>query len=99
MTGHRRAFGAFDLLKFIDRLRLAVLAAADSFRKQILNVRFAHNLKRPWSQRSRGKRVLSSARDPIEIADRMQDTPAVDERKPPLNRSRMGDGPYSIPAT
>src|SRR6185369_5966459 len=54
MCGDCGAFGAFDFLEFIDRGRLAVLAAADPFGKQILNVRVSHNLNRPtptpWAQ-------------------------------------------------
>ena len=38
MGGHGGAFGAFDLLELVDRLRLAVLAAANPLRKKALNV-------------------------------------------------------------
>ena len=38
MGGHGGALGAFDLLELVDGVRLAVLAAADAFREQVLNV-------------------------------------------------------------
>ena len=38
MGRHGRAFGPFDPLKFIDRVRLAVLPAANPLRKKLLNV-------------------------------------------------------------
>jgi hypothetical protein len=38
MRGHRRPLGAFDLLEFVDGCGLAVLAAANPFRDQVLNV-------------------------------------------------------------
>ncbi len=42
MQCHRGAFGPFDALEFIDRLRLAVLAAADAVGEELLDVGVGH---------------------------------------------------------
>ena len=42
MRSQHGTFGAFDFFKLIDRLRLAVLRAANALGKEILNVRFGH---------------------------------------------------------